>query len=42
MRRQARGTKLQGTGEGQQALPCGRQCGLLCAVLYAVLHAVLC
>ena len=33
MWRPARGTGLQGPGEGQRALPCGMRSGLLCAVL---------
>lgn len=33
MRRQARGARLEGPGEGPWPLPCGRRSGLLCAVL---------
>lgn len=36
MRRQARGARLEGPGEGPQPLPCGRRsgcCVLCCAVL---------
>lgn len=37
MRRQARGTGLEGPGEGQRALPCGIWSGLLCAVCWHLL-----
>lgn len=42
MRRQARGARLQGPGEGQQTLPCGTRPGLLCAVRHAVLGILSC